>query len=221
MVVVIGCVRIVFCTKWGHFPFYGSVSNNHATKVVGFTLFFFFLSGVTLKSCFHLFVFFLTSFFTLELHIFFSFFFHHRFTHYKQNRVSGVLTSTLYTTLLFKVHIAGCETNGCPRSLPGIVKQDPVLPADKLLPPPAPRAPSVIFEDEEKSKVKDPLHGWPHLKPELLKYPGRSALSRSLSWHHVSSIKILHCCPLWKPLTVYKALFLPLPLPHLCPILFL
>lgn len=89
--------------------------------------------------------------------------FHHRFTHYKQNRVSGVLTSTLYTTLLFKVHIAGCETNGCPRSLPGIVKQDPVLPADKLLPPPAPRAPSAIFEDEEKSKVKDaticPLHG--------------------------------------------------------------
>lgn len=184
MVVVIGCVRIVFCTKWGRFPFYGSVSNNHATKVVG--------SGVTLKSCFHL-------FFSLHWSCTFkkkkSKKFHHRFTHYKQNWVSGVLTSTLYTTLLFKVHIAGCETNGCPRSLPGIVKQDPVLPADKLLPPPVPRAPSAIFEDEEKSKVKDaticPLHGWPHLKPEILKYPGRSALSRSSSWHHVRSIKIL------------------------------
>ena len=36
---------------------------------------------------------------------------------------------------------------------PGIVKQDPVLPDDKLLPPPPPRAKSAIFEDEEKSKV--------------------------------------------------------------------
>uniref|UniRef100_A0AAQ5Y5N0 Golgi-associated, gamma adaptin ear containing, ARF binding protein 1 n=1 Tax=Amphiprion ocellaris TaxID=80972 RepID=A0AAQ5Y5N0_AMPOC len=35
----------------------------------------------------------------------------------------------------------------------GIVKQDPVLPDDKPLPPPAPRAKSAIFEDEEKSKV--------------------------------------------------------------------
>ncbi|KAM9769845.1 ADP-ribosylation factor-binding protein GGA1-like [Menidia menidia] len=35
----------------------------------------------------------------------------------------------------------------------GIVKQDPVLPDDKLLPPPPPRAKSAIFEDEEKSKM--------------------------------------------------------------------
>lgn len=122
---------------------------------------FFFFIWCDLKIL-HLFVF-LNKFLYIGVAHFFKKIFHHRFTHYKQNRVSGVLTSTLYTTLLFKVHIAGCETNGCPRSLPGIVKQDPVLPADKLLPPPAPRAPSAIFEDEEKSKVKDaticPLHG--------------------------------------------------------------
>lgn len=35
----------------------------------------------------------------------------------------------------------------------GIVKQDPVLPGDKPLPPPPPRAKSAIFEDEEKSKM--------------------------------------------------------------------
>uniref|UniRef100_A0A8D0AT41 Golgi-associated, gamma adaptin ear containing, ARF binding protein 1 n=1 Tax=Sander lucioperca TaxID=283035 RepID=A0A8D0AT41_SANLU len=35
----------------------------------------------------------------------------------------------------------------------GIVKLDPVLPDDKPLPPPPPRAKNVIFEDEEKSKV--------------------------------------------------------------------
>ncbi|XP_038163250.1 ADP-ribosylation factor-binding protein GGA1-like [Cyprinodon tularosa] len=35
----------------------------------------------------------------------------------------------------------------------GIVKQDPVLPGDKPLPPPPPRAKSAIFEDEEKSKT--------------------------------------------------------------------
>ncbi|MEQ2247713.1 hypothetical protein ILYODFUR_011992 [Ilyodon furcidens] len=35
----------------------------------------------------------------------------------------------------------------------GIVKQDPVLPGDKPLPPPPPRAKIAIFEDEEKSKM--------------------------------------------------------------------
>lgn len=40
-------------------------------------------------------------------------------------------------------------------SFPGIVKQDPVLPGDKPLPPPPPRAKIAIFEDEEKSKVCD------------------------------------------------------------------
>uniref|UniRef100_A0A3P8VTK0 Golgi-associated, gamma adaptin ear containing, ARF binding protein 1 n=1 Tax=Cynoglossus semilaevis TaxID=244447 RepID=A0A3P8VTK0_CYNSE len=35
----------------------------------------------------------------------------------------------------------------------GIVKQDPVLPEDKSLPPPPPRAKSAIFEDEDKSKM--------------------------------------------------------------------
>uniref|UniRef100_A0AAY4ACQ5 Uncharacterized protein n=1 Tax=Denticeps clupeoides TaxID=299321 RepID=A0AAY4ACQ5_9TELE len=34
----------------------------------------------------------------------------------------------------------------------GIVKQDPVLPDDKPLPPPPPRPKNAIFEDEEKSK---------------------------------------------------------------------
>ncbi|XP_010764578.1 ADP-ribosylation factor-binding protein GGA1 [Notothenia coriiceps] len=38
----------------------------------------------------------------------------------------------------------------------GIVKVDPALPEDKPLPPPAPRAKNIIFEDEEKSKVADP-----------------------------------------------------------------
>lgn len=55
---------------------------------------------------------------------------------------------------MFKMQAASSDVNGCPRSLPGIVKQDPVLPAVKPLPPPPPRAPSAIFEDEEKSKVK-------------------------------------------------------------------
>ncbi|XP_032397002.1 ADP-ribosylation factor-binding protein GGA1 isoform X1 [Etheostoma spectabile] len=35
----------------------------------------------------------------------------------------------------------------------GIVKLDPVLPDDKPLPPPPPRAKNLIFEDEEKSKM--------------------------------------------------------------------
>ncbi|XP_029310849.1 ADP-ribosylation factor-binding protein GGA1-like [Cottoperca gobio] len=35
----------------------------------------------------------------------------------------------------------------------GIVKLDPALPDDKPLPPPAPRAKNIIFEDEEKSKT--------------------------------------------------------------------
>nr|XP_057945000.1 ADP-ribosylation factor-binding protein GGA1-like [Doryrhamphus excisus] len=35
----------------------------------------------------------------------------------------------------------------------GIVKQDPILPDDKPLPPPPPRTKSAIFEDEEKSKM--------------------------------------------------------------------
>ncbi|XP_017272303.1 ADP-ribosylation factor-binding protein GGA1 [Kryptolebias marmoratus] len=35
----------------------------------------------------------------------------------------------------------------------GIVKQDPVLPDEKPLPPPLPRTKSAIFEDEEKSKT--------------------------------------------------------------------
>lgn len=44
-----------------------------------------------------------------------------------------------------------CQVNKC--VFPGIVKQDPVLPDDKPLPPPPPRARSAVFEDEEKSKV--------------------------------------------------------------------
>lgn len=40
-------------------------------------------------------------------------------------------------------------------SIPGIVKEDPKLPEDKILPPPSPRPQNSIFDtDEEKSKVK-------------------------------------------------------------------
>ncbi|XP_069765301.1 ADP-ribosylation factor-binding protein GGA1-like isoform X2 [Narcine bancroftii] len=35
----------------------------------------------------------------------------------------------------------------------GIVKQDPVLPNEELLPPPPPRSKNAMFEDEEKSKL--------------------------------------------------------------------
>uniref|UniRef100_UPI003AAC1394 ADP-ribosylation factor-binding protein GGA1-like isoform X2 n=1 Tax=Centroberyx gerrardi TaxID=166262 RepID=UPI003AAC1394 len=49
----------------------------------------------------------------------------------------------------------------------GIVKQDPVLPDDKLLPPPPPRAKSAIFEDEEKSKMLSRLLNSTH--PEDLR----------------------------------------------------
>lgn len=37
---------------------------------------------------------------------------------------------------------------------PGIIKQDPELPPDKLLNLPPPRPKNAIFEDEEKSKVR-------------------------------------------------------------------
>lgn len=38
--------------------------------------------------------------------------------------------------------------------VPGIVKEDPKLPEDKILPPPSPRPQNSIFDtDEEKSKV--------------------------------------------------------------------
>lgn len=38
--------------------------------------------------------------------------------------------------------------------IPGIVKEDPKLPEDKILPPPSPRPQNSIFDtDEEKSKV--------------------------------------------------------------------
>ncbi|XP_041735527.1 ADP-ribosylation factor-binding protein GGA1 [Coregonus clupeaformis] len=49
----------------------------------------------------------------------------------------------------------------------GIVKQDPVLPADKLLPLPPPRPKNAIFEDEEKSKTLASLLNSTH--PEDLK----------------------------------------------------
>uniref|UniRef100_A0A3Q1FDR3 Golgi-associated, gamma adaptin ear containing, ARF binding protein 1 n=1 Tax=Acanthochromis polyacanthus TaxID=80966 RepID=A0A3Q1FDR3_9TELE len=49
----------------------------------------------------------------------------------------------------------------------GIVKQDPVLPDDKPLPPPAPRAKSAVFEDEEKSKMLSRLLNSTH--PEDLR----------------------------------------------------
>uniref|UniRef100_A0A3Q4HVH0 Golgi-associated, gamma adaptin ear containing, ARF binding protein 1 n=1 Tax=Neolamprologus brichardi TaxID=32507 RepID=A0A3Q4HVH0_NEOBR len=49
----------------------------------------------------------------------------------------------------------------------GIVKQDPVLPIDKPLPPPPPRAKSAIFEDEEKSKTLSRLLNSTH--PEDLR----------------------------------------------------
>lgn len=39
-------------------------------------------------------------------------------------------------------------------SVPGIVKEDPKVPEDKILPPPSPRSQNSIFDtDEEKSKV--------------------------------------------------------------------
>lgn len=46
--------------------------------------------------------------------------------------------------------IDGCSSSLCPS---GIIKQDPDLPADKLLNLPPPRPKNAIFEDEEKSKV--------------------------------------------------------------------
>ncbi|KAM9314426.1 ADP-ribosylation factor-binding protein GGA1-like isoform 2-T2 [Pholidichthys leucotaenia] len=49
----------------------------------------------------------------------------------------------------------------------GIVKQDPVLPDDKPLPPPPSRAKSAIFEDEEKSKMLSRLLNSTH--PEDLR----------------------------------------------------
>uniref|UniRef100_A0AAY4ACY1 Golgi associated, gamma adaptin ear containing, ARF binding protein 1 n=1 Tax=Denticeps clupeoides TaxID=299321 RepID=A0AAY4ACY1_9TELE len=49
----------------------------------------------------------------------------------------------------------------------GIVKQDPVLPDDKPLPPPPPRPKNAIFEDEEKSKMLSRLLNSTH--PEDLK----------------------------------------------------
>ncbi|CAL8330116.1 unnamed protein product [Lota lota] len=49
----------------------------------------------------------------------------------------------------------------------GIVKQDPVLPHDTALPPPAPRATSAVFEDEEKSKMLSRLLNSSH--PEDLR----------------------------------------------------
>ncbi|XP_059192366.1 ADP-ribosylation factor-binding protein GGA1-like isoform X1 [Centropristis striata] len=49
----------------------------------------------------------------------------------------------------------------------GIVKLDPVLPDDKPLPPPPPRAKNVIFEDEEKSKMLSRLLNSTH--PEDLR----------------------------------------------------
>ncbi|KAG7214523.1 hypothetical protein INR49_023038 [Caranx melampygus] len=49
----------------------------------------------------------------------------------------------------------------------GIVKQDPVLPDDKPLPPPPTRAKSAIFEDEEKSKMLSRLLNSTH--PEDLR----------------------------------------------------
>ncbi|XP_056443044.1 ADP-ribosylation factor-binding protein GGA1-like [Gadus chalcogrammus] len=49
----------------------------------------------------------------------------------------------------------------------GIVKQDPVLPHDTALPPPAPRATSALFEDEEKSKMLSRLLNSSH--PEDLR----------------------------------------------------
>lgn len=41
-----------------------------------------------------------------------------------------------------------------PLSTPGIVKSDPKLPDDATFPLPPPRPKNVIFEDEEKSKVR-------------------------------------------------------------------
>uniref|UniRef100_UPI0037E88AC8 ADP-ribosylation factor-binding protein GGA1-like isoform X1 n=1 Tax=Semicossyphus pulcher TaxID=241346 RepID=UPI0037E88AC8 len=49
----------------------------------------------------------------------------------------------------------------------GIVKLDPVLPEDKPLPPPPPRAKSAVFEDEEKSKMLSRLLNSTH--PEDLR----------------------------------------------------
>lgn len=49
----------------------------------------------------------------------------------------------------------------------GIVKLDPVLPDDKPLPPPPPRAQNAIFEDEEKSKMLSRLLNSTH--PEDLR----------------------------------------------------
>ncbi|KAK2919365.1 ADP-ribosylation factor-binding protein GGA1-like [Channa argus] len=49
----------------------------------------------------------------------------------------------------------------------GIVKQDPILPDEKPLPPPPPRAKSAVFEDEEKSKMLSRLLNSTH--PEDLR----------------------------------------------------
>ncbi|XP_023670407.1 ADP-ribosylation factor-binding protein GGA1 [Paramormyrops kingsleyae] len=49
----------------------------------------------------------------------------------------------------------------------GIVKQDPILPDDKPLPPPPPRPKNAIFEDEEKSKMLSRLLNSTH--PEDLR----------------------------------------------------
>lgn len=58
-------------------------------------------------------------------------------------------TTKTYIELKLCIHLKGKVL-----SLPGIVKQDPVLPDDKPIPPPPPRTKSAIFDDEEKSKVK-------------------------------------------------------------------
>ncbi|XP_039621531.1 ADP-ribosylation factor-binding protein GGA1 isoform X1 [Polypterus senegalus] len=53
----------------------------------------------------------------------------------------------------------------------GIVKQDPILPDDKPLPPPPPRPKNAIFEDEEKSKMLSRLLNSTH--PEDLRAANR------------------------------------------------
>ena len=58
------------------------------------------------------------------------------------------------------------ETVSPPPSAAGIVKADPKLPDDATFPVPPPRPKNVIFEDEEKSKVK--LQGGPEEDPRPL-----------------------------------------------------
>lgn len=70
----------------------------------------------------------------------------------KQGKMALPFRPTQQKVSLFQLRDATgpCCFSLCPS---GIIKQDPELPADKLLNLPPPRPKNAIFEDEEKSKV--------------------------------------------------------------------